>query len=62
LTIESMSTLDKRLKHLPAGWKYRTVVLKEDFFLKANGEQRILWDEFGGAFDALEPGTYNFMP
>jgi hypothetical protein len=62
LTIEGMATLDSRLKHLPEGWSFRSVVLTADLILKANGEQRIMWDELGGAWDALEPGTFNYMP
>jgi hypothetical protein len=63
LTYAGMSTLDKRLKHLPPGWKLRTVILtKADLVLKANGAQRIMLDELGGAYDAMEPGTYNYMP
>jgi hypothetical protein len=62
LTIEGMATLDMRLKHFPEGWKYRTVILEKELVLNANGEQRIMWDELGGAYDALEEGTYNYMP
>jgi hypothetical protein len=62
LTIEGMATLDQRLKHFPEGWKFRTVILEKDLVLNANGEQRIMWDELGGAYDALEEGTYNYMP
>jgi hypothetical protein len=62
LTIEGMATLDKRLKHFPESWKFRTVILEKDLVLNANGAQRIMWDELGGAYDALEEGTYNYMP
>jgi hypothetical protein len=62
LTYEGMSTLDKRLKQLPAGWKFRTVVIDQDLVIKANGTQKILWDELGNAYDALETGAANFIP
>jgi hypothetical protein len=62
LTIEGMATLDKRLKNLPEGWKFRTEILTEDLVIKADGKQRIMWDELGGAWDALEPGMANYIP
>lgn len=62
LTYEGMATLDKHLKHLPKGWKFRTVVIDKDLVIKANGEQPIMWDELGNAYDALVPGSVNFMP
>lgn len=62
LTYEGMATLDQRLKHLPAGWKFRTVVIDRDLVIKADGVQRIMWDELGNAYDALEPGAVSFIP
>lgn len=62
LTYEGMSQLDKHLKHLPEGWKFRTVVLKQDLVIKADGVQPIMWDELGDAFDLLVPQYVNFMP
>jgi hypothetical protein len=62
LTYEGMATLDKHLKHLPKGWKFRSVVIDRDLVIKANGVQRIMWDELGNAYDALEPGAVNFRP
>jgi hypothetical protein len=62
LTYEGMATIDKRYKHLPEGWKFRTVVLDQDLVITAKGSQRIMWDEFGGSWDALDAGTVNFVP
>lgn len=62
LTYEGMATLDKRLKQLPKGWKFRSVVIDYDLVIKADGAQRIMWDELGNAYDALEPGMTNFKP
>lgn len=62
LTYEGLATIDKRYKHLPQGWKFRTVVLDKDLVITAKGSQRIMWDEFGGSWDALDPDTVNFVP
>ena len=62
LTYEGMASLDKHLKQLPKGWKFRTVVIDQDLVIKADGAQRIMWDELGNAFDALETGAVNFIP
>ena len=62
LTYEGMATLDKRLKHLPEGWKFHTMVIDRDLILKADGAQPIMWDELGNSWDKLVPGTVNFMP
>lgn len=62
LTYEALPELDDRLKSLPEGWKFRTMILDRDLILKANGAQRIMWDELGNAWDALEPEFVNFMP
>ena len=62
LTYEGMANLDKHLKQLPKGWKFRTVVIDQDLVIKADGVQRIMWDELGNAFDALEAGAVNFIP
>jgi hypothetical protein len=52
----------RRLKHLPKGWKFHTMVIDRDLILKADGAQPIMWDELGNSWDALVPGTVNFMP
>jgi hypothetical protein len=62
LTYDALTTLDTRLKHLPEGWKFRSVVIDQDLIIKADGAQRIMWDELGNAYDALEPGSVNFKP
>jgi hypothetical protein len=59
LTYVGMSTLDKHLKHLPQGWKFKTLILPNDLVIKANGVQPIMWDELGDAYDLLVQGTYN---
>jgi hypothetical protein len=62
LNFEALSTIDKRYKHLPEGWTFRTLTLDKDLVLTAKGSQRIMWDEFGGSWDALDPGTVNYVP
>ena len=62
LTYEGMANLNRHLKQLPKGWKFRTVVIDQDLIIKAGGVQRIMWDELGNAFDALEAGAANFIP
>src|SRR5262249_2165341 len=62
LTYEGMSHLDQHLKHLPSGWKFRTVVLTKDLGIKANGVQPIMWDELGDAYDLLIKEYVNYMP
>jgi len=56
LTYEDLPKLDKRLKSLPAGYKFRTKTLDRDLIIKAvDGKVRIMWDERGGSWDALDP-------
>ena len=56
LTYEDLPKLDKRLKSLPAGNKFRTKTLDRDLIIKAvDGKVRIMWDERGGSWDALDP-------
>ncbi len=63
LTYPDLPMLDKRLKNLPAGWKFRTKTLDQDLVLKAvSGKARIMWDELGGSWDALDPGVANYQP
>ena len=62
LTYKGMSTLGTRLKSLPPGWKFRTVILKEDLVFKADGAWPIMWDELGGAYDQAVPGKANYIP
>jgi hypothetical protein len=37
LTYAGMSTLGTHLKHMPAGWKFRSEILTQDIVFKANG-------------------------
>ena len=63
LTYADLPMLDKRLKNLPEGFKFRTKTLDQDLVLKAvNGKARIMWDELGGSWDALDPGVANHKP
>ena len=63
LTYEDLPNLDKRLKDLPAGFKFRTKTLDKDLVIKAvDGKARIMWDELGGSWDALDPGVANYVP
>ncbi len=63
LTYEVLPKLDKRLKHLPAGFKFNTRTLDRDLVIKAVGRKgRIMWDELGGSWDALDPGVANYQP
>jgi hypothetical protein len=63
LTYATLPTLDKHLKQLPAGWKFRTKILDQDLVLQAvNGKARIMWDELGNSWDALDPGVANYQP
>jgi hypothetical protein len=63
LTYPDLPMLDNRLKNLPAGWKFRTKTLDQNLVLKAvNGKARIMWDELGGSWDALDPGVANYQP
>ena len=63
LTYADLPKLDLRLKNLPAGWKFRTRTLDQDLIIKAvDGKARIMWDELGGSWDALDPGVANHTP
>ena len=62
LTYKGMSTLGTRLKSLPPGWKFWTVILKEDLVFKADGAWPIMWDELGGAYDQAVPGKAELYP
>jgi hypothetical protein len=63
LTYEDLPKLNERLKELPAGWKFWTRILDQDLVLTPlGGKARIMWDELGGSWDALDPGTVNYVP
>jgi hypothetical protein len=61
MTYESLPTLGTKLNP-PEGWNFRTETLDQDLTVKpVNGMARIMWDEFGQSYDALDPGTTNFQ-
>lgn len=63
LTYEDLPNLGERLNSLPAGWKLRTMTLDRDLVLTpVEGRARIMWDELGGSWDALDPGSVNYQP
>ena len=63
LTYKDLPKLDKRLRQLPAGFTLRTRTLDKDLIIKAvEGKARIMWDELGGSWDALDPGVANYQP
>jgi hypothetical protein len=63
LTYKDLPKLDKRLRQLPAGFTLRTRTLDRDLIIKAvDGKARIMWDELGGSWDALDPGVANYQP
>ena len=63
LTYEDLPNLGARLKRLPAGWQLWTTTLDRDLVLTPlGGKARIMWDELGGSWDALDPGTVNYVP
>ena len=63
LTYKDLPKLDKRLRQLPAGFTLRTKTLDRDLIIKAvEGKARIMWDELGGSWDALDPGVANYQP
>ena len=63
LTYKDLPNLDKRLRQLPAGFTFRTRTLDKDLLIKAvDGKARIMWDELGGSWDALDPGVANYQP
>jgi hypothetical protein len=63
LTYADLPNLHKRLKNLPAGFTFQTKTLDKDLTIKAvDGKARIMWDELGGSWDALDPGVANYQP
>ena len=63
LTYGDLPKLDKRFRHLPAGFTFRTKTLDRDLIIKAvGGKARIMGDELGGSWDALDPGVANYQP
>ena len=64
-TLESLHTLGQRYKRLPAGWKFRVVVLDRDLVIapgKAGVTSLIFQDEFENTFDYVGDGSSNFVP
>jgi hypothetical protein len=56
LTYADLPNLDKRLESLPAGRKFSTKTLDRDLILTPiGGSARIMWDDLGGSWDALDP-------
>jgi hypothetical protein len=63
LTYAALPKLGKRRKNLPAGFKFRTKTLDQDLAIKAvNRKARIMWDDLGGSWDAMDPGVANYQP
>jgi hypothetical protein len=63
LTYKDLPNLDKRRRQLPVGFTFRTRTLDKDLIIKAvDGKARIMWDELGGSWDALDPGVANYQP
>jgi hypothetical protein len=64
-TFESLSTLGERYKKLPAGWKFRVVVLDRDLVVdpkNAGVISLVFQDEFENTFDLIGDGSANFLP
>ncbi|HWR94414.1 MAG TPA: hypothetical protein VN192_04355 [Flavobacterium sp.] len=64
-TFESLSTLGKRYKKLPEGWKFRVVVLDRDLVVdpkKAGVISLVFQDEFENTFDYIGDGSASFVP
>jgi len=52
-----------QLKQLHAGVKFRTMTLDRNPVIKAvDGKARIMWDERGCSWDALDRGVANYQP
>jgi hypothetical protein len=60
---DEISTLGSRLK-LPAGWKFRSVVLEQDLILtpEKDGTAHITQDNFGNTYDRAGGPYSNFKP
>ena len=58
-----IANLGSRLK-LPAGWKFRSVVLEQDLVLTSekNGTAPITQDNFGNTYDRAGGPYSNFKP
>ena len=62
-TYASLNTLGARYKDLPAGYKFRVVVLDRDLILKPTGSlATIMQDEFENTYDYLGDGSSNYIP
>ena len=63
--LENLHTLGQRYQKLPAGWKFRVVVLDRDLVIapgKADVISQIFQDEFENTFDYVGDGSSNFQP
>ncbi|HEY4931697.1 MAG TPA: hypothetical protein VII23_09020 [Terriglobales bacterium] len=59
---EDLQNLGSRLK-LPAGWKFRTLVLEQDLvFMTDNGATNITQDDLGNTYDRVGGVYSNFKP
>lgn len=64
-TLESLVELGKKYQRLPAGWKFRTVVLERDLIVdpaNAGVTSLVFQDEFENTFDYIGDGSSNFRP
>lgn len=64
-TYETLPDLGKRYQRLPAGWKFRVVILDSDLVIdpaKAGVTSLITQDEFENTFDYVGDGSSNFLP
>jgi hypothetical protein len=62
LTYDSLKNLGAKLK-LPAGWKYRVVVLDKDLVISTpQGYNWIVQDELQNTYDACKEGASNYKP
>ncbi len=64
-TLENLATLGERYKRLPAGWKFRVVMLDRDLVIapgQAGVISQIFQDEFENTFDYVGDGSSNFQP
>ena len=60
--LEDLQNLGSRLK-LPAGWKFRTLVLEQDLVFKTeNGTTNITQDDIGNTYDRVGGSYSNFKP
>lgn len=64
-TLKSLAELGKKYQRLPAGWKFRVVVLDRDMVIDpatAGVTSLVFQDEFENTFDYVGDGSSNFLP